>query len=152
LVFVGQGDEERMVMQESARLGIAERVRMVGYQTDIPNWLAAATVWLLPTERENFSIAVLEALAAGCAILSTNCQGNDEVLVDGQNALTFAVGDVGEATEQLRRLLREPPLRARLSANARASAQAFSIPNVVEGYRTVYQRARDVPAQLRNSA
>lgn len=152
LVFVGKGDEERSVVEESARLGIAERVSMVGYQTDIPNWLAAATVWLLPTERENFSIAVLEALAAGCAILSTNCQGNDEVLVDGHNALTFAVGDVATATEQLRRLLRDPRLRADLSVNARASAQAFSVPNMVEGYRSVYQRAQQVPAALRNPA
>ena len=108
LVFVGQGSEQGAVEAEAARLGITERVRLVGYQTDVPNWLAAATVWLLPTERENFSLAVLEGLAAGCPVLSTSCPGNDEVLVDRQNALTFRVGDVAGATVALRELLRRP--------------------------------------------
>ena len=59
---------------EAKRLGLADRVRLVGYQTNVPDWLAAATVWLLPTERENFSVAVLEALAAGCTVLSTRAR------------------------------------------------------------------------------
>ena len=105
-----------------SRLGISERVRIVGYQTDVPNWLAAATVWLLPTERENFSLAVLEGLAAGCAVLSTTCRGNDEVLVDRQNALTFPVGDVAGATAALRELLRDQELRSTLSRNGRSTA------------------------------
>ena len=108
LVFVGQGSEQGAVEAEAERLGISERVRLVGYQTDVPNWLAAATVWLLPTERENFSLAVLEGLAAGCAVLSTTCRGNDEVLVDHQNALTFPVGDVAGATAALRRAAARP--------------------------------------------
>ena len=68
----------------------ADRVRLVGYQTNVPDWLAAATVWILPTERENFSVAALEAMAAGCAVASTICPGNAEVLLDGVNSLTFA--------------------------------------------------------------
>jgi glycosyltransferase involved in cell wall biosynthesis len=148
LVFVGQGDEERAVRSEATQLGISDRVRLVGYQTNVPSWLAAATVWLLPTERENFSIAVLEALAAGCPILSTACQGNDEVLVNGDNALTFPVGDVAAGTEALRMLLRDPTLRARLRDRARASAQRYSVNEMVEGYRRVYGRSRCTPDRI----
>lgn len=148
LVFVGSGVEEHRVIAEAARLGLAERVRMMGYQTNVPDWLAAATVWLLPTERENFSVAVLEAMAAGCAVLSTTCQGNDEVLVDGQNSRTFAVGDVAGAQAALGQLLASVPERRRLGDEARRVAQSYSVGHMVEQYRRLYQRSDVVPAAL----
>jgi glycosyltransferase involved in cell wall biosynthesis len=148
LVFVGKGDQEQAVRNEAARLGISDRVRLVGYQTNIPSWLAAASVWILPTERENFSVAVLEALGAGCAVLSTSCEGNDEVLVNGQNALTFPVGDVPAATKALRSLLRDPMLRGRLRDGALASAQHYAVAGMVEGYRQIYWRSRVAPDRL----
>lgn len=140
LVFVGRGELEQAVAEEAARLGIADRVRMVGYQTNVPDWLAAATVWLLPTERENFSVAVLEALAAGCAVLSTPCPGNDEVLVDGANSLTFPVGDVRAGATALTTLLLDPTLRDRLRTAARSTAQSYTADCMVEGYRRIYER------------
>jgi glycosyltransferase involved in cell wall biosynthesis len=149
LVFVGQGEEEAAVRTEAARLGVGDRLRLVGYQTNIPSWLAASTVWLLPTERENFSVAVLEAMAAGCAILSTSCQGNDEVLVNGENSLTFAVGDVDLATDALRLLLRDSSLRDRLRCGAVASVQEYGVDKMVERYRVIYNRSEFVPACLR---
>jgi glycosyltransferase involved in cell wall biosynthesis len=149
LVFVGGGDEEQKVVAESKRLGISDRLRMMGYQTNIPSWLAAATVWLLPTERENFSVAVLEALAAGCPVLSTSCRGNDEVLVDGENALVFAVGDVDAATVKLRSLLCDRALRGKLAQGAQATAQQYSVPRMVEAYRSIYGRVRNAPTALR---
>jgi glycosyltransferase involved in cell wall biosynthesis len=140
LVFVGRGELEQAVAEEAARLGLADRVRMVGYQTNVPDWLAASTVWLLPTERENFSVAVLEALAAGCAVLSTPCPGNDEVLVDGVNSLTFPIGDVAAGATALHELLVDGALRDRLGTSARSTAQDYTAQKMVEGYRRIYER------------
>src|SRR5262249_2653025 len=66
LVFVGCGNQEEEAKAAAAKSGFADRIHFVGYQQNVPDWLAAATVWILPTESENFSLAVLEALAAGC--------------------------------------------------------------------------------------
>jgi glycosyltransferase involved in cell wall biosynthesis len=149
LVFVGRGEEEAAVVRAAADLGVGSRVRLAGYQTNVPDWLAAATVWLLPTERENFSIALLEALAAGCAILSTACPGNDEVLTDNHNALTFPIGDIEHAGAGLRRLLRDVPLRRRLGETARREAKAFSLEVMVDRYREIYACSPNAPASLR---
>jgi glycosyltransferase involved in cell wall biosynthesis len=149
LVFVGRGEEHGAIVAEAARLGVSERVDMAGYQTNVPDWLAAATVWLLPTERENFSVAVLEAMAAGCAVLSTTCYGNDEVLVDGENARTFAVGDVLAAQRMLRELLADDAQRRSLGAAARELASTYSVANMVAQYRRLYRRTGDLPASLR---
>lgn len=138
LVFVGSGELEAAILEEAGRLGVGDRVTMAGYQLNVVDWLAAATIWILPTERENFSVALLEAMAAGCPIVATVCPGNDEVLVDGSNALTFAVGDVATAAEQMRRLLQDRELRDRLSAGARSTARSHAVEHMVEQYRQTY--------------
>jgi glycosyltransferase involved in cell wall biosynthesis len=145
LAFVGEGIQREAVVEEATRLGISARVHFVGYQTNVADWLAAATVWLLPTERENFSLGVLEALAAGCPVLSTTCSGNDEVLVDGKNALTFGVGDVSAATIALRRLLRDSTLREKLSANAKMTARLYTPELMVARYEALYSRVACMP-------
>src|SRR5262249_40366975 len=117
---------------------LTDRVHFAGYRPDVPDWLAAATVWLLPTEAENFSLSVLEALAAGCPILSTLCPGNDEVLVAGENALIHPIADVEGLAIGLRRLITDDGLRSRLSGNARRTAQRFTIERMVERYASCY--------------
>ncbi len=126
LVFVGVGSEEQAVRQAAVEFGVQDRTHLVGYQTNIPDWLALASVYVLPTERENFSVAILEALAAGCALLSTDCPGNDEVLVDGQNSAVHSVGDVDTGTAQLSRLLTDAALRERVQQGAKETADRYS--------------------------
>ncbi len=145
LVFVGIGTESDAVTAVAADLGLTDRIHQVGFRTDIADWLAAATVWILPTERENFSVAVLEALAAGCPVLSTNCPGNTEVLVDGENSLTFDVGDIETGTAGLRRLLADPALRERLSARGIECARNYSIDHMVDEYTGLYRRFATLP-------
>ena len=138
LVFVGDGEERNAVEREVEARGLSERVRLVGYQSNVPDWLAAATVWLLPTERENFSVALLEAFAAGCPVVTTDCRGNDEVVKDGENCLVFGVGDIEEAGRRLRELLADADLRRELSAAARSTASNYTAARVVSEYQAVY--------------
>lgn len=149
LVFVGTGSEEPAIRSAAHRLGVADRTHLMGYQTNIPDWLAAATVWLLPTERENFSVAVLEALAAGLPILSTSCPGNDEVLIGEQNAITFPVGDIAMAAAGLARILGDAELRRTLQRQARLTAAQHSAEAMVESVRALYPGLESPPIRHR---
>ena len=149
LVFVGSGDEHDAIVTEARLSALSDRVDLVGYQKNVPDWLAASTIWLLPTERENFSVAVLEALAAGCTVLATECEGNREVLVDGANARTFPVGDIRSAGRILGELLVDDGQRDRLTAGARATASRYSIDEMVNQYCHLYQRTQDLTPALR---
>ncbi len=140
-VFVGGGTLEAAVRERAAASGLGPRLHFAGHQTNVPDWLAAATVWFLPTEAENFSLAVLEALAAGCPILSTLCRGNDEVLLPEENALTTDVGDVAGMAAALERLLADPALRTRLGAAARQTAQGFTRERMVDKHLACYNEA-----------
>jgi glycosyltransferase involved in cell wall biosynthesis len=148
LVFVGTGVESAAVHTAAAEHGLAARVHLVGHRHDVADWLAAATVWILPTERENFSVAVLEALAAGCPVLSTTCPGNTEVLVDDENSLTFGVGDVAGGTLALSRLLADPELRGRLSHRGVECARLYDVDRMVDEYWALYDRFGTMPAPL----
>ena len=132
LVYIGSGEQEATVRARAAEAGLLHRVHLLGFRCDVPDWLAAATVWILPTETENFSLSVLEALAAGCPILSTLCSGNDEVLRDGDNSLLTAVGDTDVQAQALRRLLSENALRRQLGGVARRDAESFRLDRMVE--------------------
>ena len=140
LVMVGSGSEEESVAACARELGLSDRVKMVGYQFNIADWLAASTVWLFPTEREHISLALLEAMAAGCAIVATNCPGNDEILVDGQNSRVFAVGDTEAAGRALDQLLSDGRRRQELADGARTAASSYSEAMLAARYSKIYAR------------
>ncbi len=142
LVFVGSGALEDEAKRSAGRSGLLRRVHFVGYRTDVPDWLAASTVWVLPTETESFGLAIVEALAAGCPVLTTFCAGTDEYLVDDGNALLCSVGDVEAMASRLRQLLSSPALRLRLAAEGRRTAQELSIERSLERYLAAYAAAR----------
>lgn len=144
LVFVGRGDQSDAVVAEAKLLGVERQVDAVGFRTDVADWLAASTVWLLPTERENFSVAVLEALAAGCAVVTTDCPGNDEIIVDGVNGLAFAVADVDGGAHAVRRVLDDAALRRELGAGAHSTIADYSVESMVDRHVGLY--ADFVPA------
>jgi glycosyltransferase involved in cell wall biosynthesis len=144
LVMAGCGEAEERVKALAARQAASDRIHFPGFQPNIPDWLAASAVWLFPTESENFSLALLEAMAAGCPIVSTLCQGNDEVLVEGKNALTAAVGDVDAMTAACRRILTDPRLAASLSTGARATVSNYSLANMVDRYAICYNQCLGV--------
>jgi len=138
LVLAGCGAEESRLRELAAAERLSDRVHFPGFQKNVPDWLAAASAWIFPTESENFSLSLLEALAAGCPIVSTECQGNDEVLVNERNALTCQVGDVSAMADGLRRILSDSALARRLSAEARETVSTYSVSHMVDRYARCY--------------
>jgi glycosyltransferase involved in cell wall biosynthesis len=138
LVLVGSGPLEGEVKAAITTCGLDNRVDLVGHQTNIPDWLAASDVWLCTSDAENFSLSVLEAMSAGCAIVSTNCRGNNEVLQNQVNALTASVGNVNELADGLRRALADVALRERLRTGAKQTAQNFDRLQMVAQHLELY--------------
>ena len=138
--MVGSGPMEADVRAAVATLPTGkERVYLPGYRTDIADWLAAATVYLLPTQRENFSLSVIEALASGCPVVSTLCQGNDEILVPGDNALTATVDDIPDLADKVALLLCDTAHRIKIGQAGRRTAANFSRKKMVERHLALYR-------------
>lgn len=118
-VLAGEGPERGSLEALAAELGIADRVRFLGYRSDIPQLLAACDIFALPSLYEGSSLAVLEAMAARRPVVSSAIGGTDELIDDGGDGLLVAPGDADGLASALRRLLDDPVLRDALAARAR---------------------------------
>ncbi len=117
--FAGEGPERASLEAQAAELGVADRVLFLGQRADIPDLLASTDVFALPSLYEGSSLAVLEAMAAGRAVVSSAIGGTDELIDDGESGLLVPPGDAKALAAALRRLLSDTALRASLSHRAR---------------------------------
>ena len=121
--LAGDGPEEAPLRRLAERLGVADRVRFLGRRDDIPSLLAACDVFALPSLYEGSSLAVLEAMAAGRAVVSSAIPGTDELIEDGHSGLLVPPGDSEALAEALARVLEDSGLRSSLAAAGRERAE-----------------------------
>jgi glycosyltransferase involved in cell wall biosynthesis len=84
------------------------------------------------TGPETYGLGILEAFAAGAAVVSSATGGPAEYVVPEDNALTFEPGDAAGLAAQLRRLAHDPELPPRLIAQGHATARSLSIDSIVD--------------------
>jgi len=125
-VVVGEGEARPALAAQVARHGLGGCVTLAGYRPDIPPVLAALDVLVLPSRYEGLPYTLLEAMAAGCAVVASDVGGNRDLLVDGETGLLVPAGDAPALAEALRAMLAPggEALRARLGRAAQAAALA----------------------------
>jgi glycosyltransferase involved in cell wall biosynthesis len=139
LMLVGDGEEENRIREQIARLGL-HNVRMVPRTDDVPSFFQAADVFILPSEREGLSIALLEAMACGLAVIVSDLPGNRAVVQDGRNGFLFPVGDSARLAELLR-AVEDRELRKRLGESAARKVQRrHSMHALTRRHRAFYAR------------
>lgn len=136
LAVAGDGDAEALLAR-AARMGIADRVHVLGASGDLPPLYAAADAFVLPTAYETFSLVTYEAAAAGLPLLVTRVHGVEDVLEHGRNGW-FITPDGAGIAGRLRELEADPALAGRMGAAARSAAAAFSWDAMVERYLELY--------------
>ena len=115
-LLVGTGPMEEQLRRAAAAAGIAERVRFVGAQPsgEIPAWLNAADLLVLPSLSEGRPNVVVEAQACGLPVLATRVGGTPELIEHGETGLLVESGDPEALAAGLSRLLCDAGLRQRL--------------------------------------
>lgn len=143
VVLVGDGPEEASLRAQAASLGMAERVLFAGARDDVAALLPAFDVFALPSRTEGLSIALLEACAAGVAVVASAVGGNPEIVRDGINGRLFPDDDGGALRSVLLALLADAGERRRLGAAARDwVATHASVEAMAARYDDLYRDAR----------
>ena len=122
-LLVGDGPEEGNLRRQAATLGIEDRIVMAGFQKDVLPFYALANAFALPSLSEGSPNVILEAMAAGLPIASTNVGGVPEILEDGVTGLLVPAQNPPALAEALRRLLTSDALRLQLASAARRQAE-----------------------------
>ena len=120
LLISGIGPDSDNVRRMIDDLDLSNNVKLLGYvdYADVPQVYRQADVFASPTYAEGFSNTILEAMASGLAIVSTNAVGVVDCLRDGENGLLVTPGNIIELKNALKEMLQNHDLRARLADNA----------------------------------
>jgi glycosyltransferase involved in cell wall biosynthesis len=140
LVLLGDGPlrEELAALAES--LGVSQEVRLLG-ESDPTPFLRVADVFVLPTQGEGMSNALLEAMGAGLPCVATRVPGNVDVISHGQTGLLVEPGKPEELAGAIGRLLADPALRLRMGEVARHRVRdIYSVDAMVAAYRCLFDR------------
>jgi glycosyltransferase involved in cell wall biosynthesis len=139
LEIAGDGPERGAIEAEAARLGVADRVTMLGWRADLPAVVSSWSVFVLPSIEEGFGIAAAEAMAAGLPVVATNVGGLPELVVDGETGYLVPPADPEALAAGIRRLLLSPEQRSAFGAAGRARVErSFSVENMVGKIEAIY--------------
>lgn len=146
-VVVGDGPL-RAALESRAGAGVT----FVGAKgkDDLAAEYARAGIALYPSvpavngDRDGLPVALLEAMAAGCAVVASAVPGIVDVVQDGENGLLVPPGDAAALAAALERLLGDADLVRRLGAAAARTARAHTVPAVADRYRSLLREARGV--------
>ena len=144
LVFAGEGPLRHTLLQRALDLGIADRVRFLGFvnQSALPAVYTAADLMVLPSEYEPFAVVVNEASCCGCPVAASDRVGATTDLIAPVNPdFVFPCGDVPALTELLRRALSDPTELARRGQNSLRWMQSWSPRENISGVLEAVERA-----------
>jgi len=144
MLMLGEGPEKEKARMQAQDLGILEKVKFLGKTSEVERVLCISDLFLLPSEKESFGLAALEAMAAGVPVISSNTGGLPEVNEHGLTGFTADVGDVESMAAQALEILKDPEQHQRFKKAARQQAAKFSIDRVGPLYVDLYQRALKV--------
>ena len=141
LTIVGDGPERDRVSRAVAHYGLGDRVTLVGRRSrsEIRDHLAASDIFVLPTVRESFGIAALEARCAGIPVVAMGASGVAELIEDGREGL-LARSDV-ELVDCVAALIAHPDRRQAMAAYNRSTSPPHDWPRVIDAHLSVYREA-----------
>jgi len=148
--IAGEGPDRAELESLAKSTGVADRVRFLGFRSDVPDLLAACDLFVLPSLFEGLPLSVVEAMAAGKPVVATRVGGTDEAVEHGVTGLLVPAEDATALASAIREVLSSGALAARMGAAGAdralrefgAAAMAGSTMGI---YEEVLQRRRRIP-------
>lgn len=141
LLVVGEGQERPRLAALAEEVGVADRVKLVGYRDDVGNAYAAMDVFALVSAREGFGLVVAEAMLAGLPVIATGVGGIRDIVEDGRTGILIEPQKPPAIASAVRALSPDVELRARLAAAGRERArQRFGAERYAKDVEQLYLR------------
>jgi N-acetyl-alpha-D-glucosaminyl L-malate synthase BshA len=141
LLIVGEGPDKEVCEALCVEKGIEEKVAFLGNSHEVDKILCFTDLFILPSEKESFGLAALEAMACGVPVISTNTGGVPEVNVEGVSGFLSDIGDIEEMSANGISILSSDDTLAKFKVQAKEVAKRFDTAKVVPLYEEVYEKA-----------
>ncbi|MFT3858117.1 MAG: glycosyltransferase [Aquabacterium sp.] len=140
----GKQRDREACEQLAASLGLAGQVRFLGHCPTVPELLMSHQIYVLSTHYEGMPLALVEAMAAGCAVVGSAVVGVKELIRDDEDGRLVPEADPQALADALEAMLKQPELAARLASQAMARAHAeFSVDTMAASYKRALRSALD---------
>ena len=138
LLLVGDGPERIRMENLCRELGTCDDIRFLGKLDHIEEVLSVSDLFLMPSEKESFGLAALEAMACEVPVISSNTGGLPELNINGVSGFMSNVGDVEEMTRNAKIILSDENL-PRFKEGALKRASEFDIEKILPMYESFYE-------------
>ena len=139
VLIVGAGELEGELARQVRRLRLDGKVILTGFRSDVPSVLKGLDLFVMSSVTEGLGTSVLDAMAAGLAVVGTRAGGIPESVVDGSTGLLTPPGDAPALARAIADLLRDAPRRRAFGAAGRRRARAeFGAGRMVDETAAVY--------------
>lgn len=141
LIMVGDGTERAEAEEYARSKKLHYKIKWLGNSNEIDRVLCFSDLFLLPSEKESFGLAALEAMANHTPVISSNTGGLPEVNEDGVTGFTSNVGDIEHMAQNAIKILKDDDVLRRFKNAAFAKAKQFDIQLIIPQYEKLYQAA-----------
>lgn len=125
-IWVGEGEQRRSLTSKLHEYNVENKVRFLGFRSDVSCLLKAADLFVFPTLFEGQPFAILEAMASGLPIVTSSASGIPEVIENKVHGLTCRVGDSCDLLESIRWALKHPQDMQEMAQAAKLRVQEFT--------------------------
>lgn len=138
----GEGELEADLVRQRDEAGLNDRITFLGFRGDIPELLAAFDIFVLPSIFEGLPVSLVEAMAAGLPIVTTDVDGNCEAIGDNEAGIAVEPGDPAALAEALLKMVGDSELRRKMGNRGRERVrEIFDVRVMVSRYEAIYQEA-----------
>jgi len=138
-VVVGAGELRRELEEQAGALGIGKQTLFPGWQQDIGAYISALDVFAMPSLNEGMGRVVVEAMAAGKAVVASDVGGLKSLVVHGENGLLVPAGNAESLAGAIMSLYKDPERRRAMGEDGRKKAPAFSAGIMIMKIDELYQ-------------
>ena len=138
LLLMGDGPERSHIELMTRKMGLVQDVRFLGKIEAVEEVLSIADLFLLPSERESFGLAALEAMACQVPVISSDAEGIPEVNINGVTGYVSKIGNVKEMAENAMKILKDPETHQKFKQAAFVRAKEFDLQKIMAQYEEIY--------------
>ena len=144
LIMVGDGPDKKKAKDYLRKNNLKNRVIFLGKTNEVDDILCSSDLFLLPSEKESFGLAALEAMALKVPVISTNTGGLKELNINGNSGFTSDIGDIDSMASNAIKILSDKSLKKKYRSQAFKNAKKYDINKIIPLYENIYDEAINI--------
>ena len=144
LIMVGDGPEKKKAKEFLRKYNLKNKVIFLGKTNQVDEILCSSDLFLLPSEKESFGLAALEAMALKVPVISSNAGGLKDLNINGNSGYTSDVGDIDSMAQNAIKILTDSSLEKKYRTQAFENAKKYDIKKVIPLYEEIYNQALNI--------